>query len=99
MVTQGFRSACVAQPRSSYEILNTKCGILKVLDFQLAQSAEISASTTDYSGANNLAETKVLLKIGQLVARKVYKQWESLLVSVCFLSVFDECFLSVRILF
>ena len=27
MVTQGFRSACVAQPRSSYEIL----------DFQLAQ--------------------------------------------------------------
>ena len=38
MVTQGFRSACVAQPRSSYEIL----------DFQLAQSAEISASTTDY---------------------------------------------------
>ena len=62
------------QPRSSYEIL----------DFQLAQSAEISASTTDYSGANNLAETKLLLKIGQLVARKVYKQWESLLVSVCF---------------
>ena len=35
MVTQGFRSACVAQPRSSYEIL----------DFQLAQSAEFSAST------------------------------------------------------
>ena len=58
-----------------------------MLNSQLAQSAEISASTTDYSGANNLAETKLLLKIGQLVARKVYKQWESLLVSVCFLSV------------
>ena len=74
----------------------------KVLIHQLAQSADpsvvqltgqqnlskISASTTDY-GANNLAETKLLLKIGQLVARKVYKQWESQLVSVFFLSVFE----------